>query len=102
MLRRQEVEKNALITTNNTNSMQETGAFFTELYSNFNERKIEKVISAMADNVKWANGMTGGYVYGPDEVREYWTNQFQLISTKVIPLTIYTEDELVKIKVHQV
>ena len=37
--------------------MQEINAFFTELYSNFNERKIESVISKMADKVKWANGM---------------------------------------------
>ena len=33
-------------------------------------------------------GWTGGYVYGPDEVREYWTKQFQLVSSKVTPLTI--------------
>src|SRR5688572_21806327 len=82
--------------------MQESNAFFTELYSNFNERKIELVISKMTDKVKWANGMTGGYVYGHDEVREYWTKQFQLVSSRVIPLTINTEGELVKIKVHQV
>ena len=45
--------------------------------------------------------MTGGYVYGHDEVREYWTKQFQLVGSKVIPLAINTEGEVVKIKVHQ-
>ena len=82
--------------------MQEPTAFFTELYSNFNERRIESVISKMTDKVKWANGMNGGYVYGHEEVKEYWTKQFQLVSSKVIPLTINTEGEVVKIKVHQV
>ena len=82
--------------------MQDINAFFMELYTNFNERRIESVISKMTDNAKWANGMSGGYVYGHDEVREYWTKQFQLVSSKVIPLTISTEGELVKIKVHQV
>ena len=82
--------------------MEEITVFFSDLYSNFNERKIESVIAEMADNVKWANGMSGGYVYGHDEVREYWTKQFQLVSSKVIPLAINTEGEVVKIKVHQV
>ena len=82
--------------------MEEINNFFRELYTNFNERRIELVISKMTDKVKWANGMTGGYVYGHDEVREYWTKQFQLVSSKVIPLAINTEGEVVKIKVHQV
>ncbi len=47
--------------------MEEINTFFRELYSNFNERKIESVISKMTDKVKWANGMDGGYVYGHDE-----------------------------------
>ena len=82
--------------------MQDINTFFRELYTNFNERKIEIVISRMADKVKWANGMDGGYVYGHDNVREYWTRQFQLVSSKVIPLIINTEGDVVKIKVHQV
>lgn len=82
--------------------MQEIDAFFTELYRNFNERRIELVISKMTGNVKWANGMSGGYVYGHDGVRKYWIKQFQLVSSKVIPLTIITEGKVVKIKVHQV
>ena len=82
--------------------MEEINSFFRELYSNFNERKIELVISKMIDKVKWANGMDGGYVYGHDNVREYWTKQFQLVTPKVIPLTIEKEGEVVKIKVHQV
>jgi len=82
--------------------MQDINAFFRELYTNFNERKIELVISRMTDKVKWANGMDGGYVYGHDDVMEYWTKQFQVVSSKVIPLTINREGEAVKIKVHQV
>ena len=82
--------------------MQDINAFLKELYTNFNERKIELVISKMTDKVKWANGMTGGYVYGHDEVREYWTEQFHVVSSRVIPLAINIEGEVVKIKVHQV
>ena len=76
--------------------------YFNDLYDNFNERKIELVISRMTDNVKWANGMEGGYVYGHEGVKEYWTRQFSMISSNVTPIDIDTENDIVKIKVHQV
>jgi hypothetical protein len=82
--------------------MDNLNNFFQELYKNFNDRKIESVISEMTDNVKWANGMEGGYVYGHNAVRDYWTRQFTIISGNVTPLEIDIENEVVKIKVHQV
>ena len=82
--------------------MPDLNNFIQELYKNFNDRKIDLVISHMTDNVKWANGMDGGYVYGHEEVRDYWTRQFTLISSNVTPLEIETENGIVKIKIHQV
>jgi len=82
--------------------MWNSDIFFKELYKDFNDRNIDLVISKMTDNVKWANGMDGGYVYGHDGVREYWNRQFKLVSSKVTPLTIVMEHEVVKISVHQV
>ena len=76
--------------------------FFRELYQNFNNRKIELVIELMTNDVKWANGMEGGYVYGHEGVREYWTRQFTIVSAKVSPQEITQENDIVKIKVHQV
>ena len=86
----------------NTNKMYSLNNFFQELYRDFNDRKIDVVIANMTENVKWANGMDGGYVYGHDGVKEYWTRQFTMISSTVTPLKIDTENEEVKIKVHQV
>ena len=82
--------------------MNDLHNFFQELYTNFNERKIDRVISAMTENVKWANGMEGGFVYGHDAVRDYWTRQFRLISSTVTPINIDPGNEVVKTKVHQV
>ena len=82
--------------------MENIEHYFQDLYRNFNERNIDLVISRMTDDVKWANGMDGGYVYGHDGVKEYWTRQFKLISSNVTPLNIDIEAELAKIKVHQV
>jgi SnoaL-like protein len=76
--------------------------FFQELYKNFNDRKIDLVISQMTEDVKWANGMEGGFVYGHNGVREYWTRQFALISSKVTPQEINIQNDVAEIKVHQV
>ncbi|MES1219110.1 MAG: nuclear transport factor 2 family protein [Bacteroidota bacterium] len=82
--------------------METLNTFFGELYQNFNDCKIDIVISNMTDDVKWANGMEGGHVYGHDGVKEYWKRQFSMVSANVTPLKIDTENEVVKIKVHQV
>lgn len=89
--------------------------FFQELYINFNNRNIEFVIGQMADNVIWANGMGGGYLYGHARVREYWNKQFAVVSSKVTPLKIGIQDavldmgqennlgdKIVRLQVHQV
>jgi hypothetical protein len=76
--------------------------YFQDLYRNFNERKIDLVISKMTDEIKWANGMDGGFVYGHKGVRDYWISQFAQVSSKVTPMEIEAENNVVKIKVHQV
>jgi hypothetical protein len=75
---------------------------FQELYENFNNRQIDLVISQMTTDVKWANGMDGGYVYGHEGVREYWTRQFNIVKSQVSPLEFGIENDSVRIKVHQV
>ena len=82
--------------------MNSLNNFFEELYRNFNERKIDSVLSYITNDVKWANGMEGGYVYEHHGVREYWTRQFAMVSAKVTPLEIGEENGMIKIKVHQV
>jgi hypothetical protein len=79
-----------------------TDLLFQELYKNFNERRIDLVIAQMTKDVKWANGMDGGYVYGRKGVEEYWTRQFKMINSKVTPIEIREEQGRVILKIHQV
>jgi ketosteroid isomerase-like protein len=73
------------------------------LYDAFNQRDIEAVLQRLAPDVRWANGMEGGYVDGRDAVREYWTRQFELINSHVEPEEIERGDGMVVVvKVHQV
>ncbi|MDI3321048.1 nuclear transport factor 2 family protein [Pinibacter soli] len=82
--------------------MKDVSVFIQNLYKLFNDRKIEEIIVHMDEDVKWANGMEGNFVYGHDGVREYWTKQFEVIQTKVEPLTIDVESGVIKVHVHQV
>lgn len=82
--------------------MNNIDKLFLELYRKFNDREIDLIISKMTDDVKWANGMDGGFVYGHKEVREYWIRQFEMVSSNVTPIKISEENGVVKIRVHQI
>jgi ketosteroid isomerase-like protein len=56
------------------------------LYDRFNARDIDGVLTALADDVVWANGMDGGHVQGRDAVRAYWTRQWAMVSPRVEPV----------------
>ncbi|CAN5390913.1 nuclear transport factor 2 family protein [soil metagenome] len=67
--------------------------FLQDLYDAFNKREIETIISLMRSDVKWANGLEGGFVYGRDAVREYWTNQFKDIQPELETLDFETDEQ---------
>jgi hypothetical protein len=74
-----------------------------KLYDGFNARDIDAVLSALADDVAWANGMDGGHVHGREAVRAYWTRQWATISPRVEPVRISKDDEgSTAVEVHQV
>ena len=83
--------------------MNSNKQFLQNLYDAFNNREIETIISFMRPNVKWANGVEGGFVYGRDAVREYWTNQFKDIQAELKTLKFETdENNRNVVTVHQV
>jgi hypothetical protein len=55
--------------------MSSNQQFLQDLYAAFNKGELETIISVMYPDVKWANGVEGGFVYGRNAVREYWTHQ---------------------------
>ncbi len=67
--------------------------FLQNLYDAFNRREIERVLSMVAENVQWANGMEGGFVDGRENVREYWRKQFELINPQLETLESEMDDE---------
>lgn len=55
-------------------------------YSAFNARDIDKALSTRQSNVKWSKAWEGGYISGHDEIKQYWTRQWNEINPNVEPI----------------
>ena len=72
-------------------------------YRAFNERDIDAALELMHPDVDWPNAWEGGRVTGRAAVREYWTRQFDAISSRVDPEGFSEEpDGALTVEVHQV
>lgn len=92
-----------VVVLSKVNGMSPDRQFLQNLYEAFNKREIETVISFMHPNVKWANGMEGGFVYGRDQVREYWEKQFKMIQPQLQVLNFETDEaNRSVVNVHQI
>jgi ketosteroid isomerase-like protein len=76
-------------------------ALIRDLYASFNARDIEAVLTKLHPDVDWPNAWEGGRLHGHDAVRDYWTRQFAAIDGRVEPTAITTEDDTVRVTVHQ-
>ena len=83
--------------------MSETRELLLGAYRDFNARRIDAVLASMHPDVVWPNGMEGGFVYGTDQVRDYWTRQWATLDPHVEPVS-FTQDESGRwiVEVHQV
>lgn len=61
-------------------------------YRDFNARHIDAVLARMTPDVEWPNGMEGGFVYGREGVRDYWTRQWALLDPHVEPIEMVEDD----------
>jgi ketosteroid isomerase-like protein len=61
-------------------------------YAAFNGRDIDAALALIAPDAAWPKAFKGGFVRGPNEVRDYWTEQWSEINPHVEPLAFYPED----------
>jgi hypothetical protein len=72
-------------------------------YAAFNSRDIVTAASLMTPDVTWPRAFKGGFVRGPQEVGDYWKEQWSEIDPKVEPLAFYPDqDGRILVEVHQV
>ena len=68
------------------------------MYDRFNARDIDGVLTALTDDVAWANG----HVHGREAVRAYWTRQWTMVSPHVEPVGFHrTADGAIIVEVRQ-
>ena len=73
------------------------------IYTAFNRRDIDAVLTALHPEVDWPNGMEGGRVYGREAVRQYWQRQWKQIDPVVEPQSFHTDSTgAIAVEVHQV
>lgn len=72
-------------------------------YAAFNARDIDAALALMTPDVAWPRAFKGGFVKGPEEVRAYWTEQWNEINPHVEPVAFHPENaDRILVDVHQV
>lgn len=73
------------------------------LYRDFNARDLDAALATLLPDVRWANGMDGGWVEGRDAVRAYWSRQWTAIDPRVEPTELAEDpDGRLVVTAHQV
>lgn len=71
-------------------------------YAAFNRRDIDEALSEMQPDVQWSNGWEGGYIYGHNAIKEYWTRQWKELNPTVEPVGFNErQNGSLEVKVHQ-
>ncbi len=65
--------------------MEDTRKLMAEIYSAFNRRDIDGALAQMSENVSWPKASEGGRVVGKEEIRSYWSRQWQEFEPHVEP-----------------
>ena len=82
--------------------MTHSQALIAEIYSAFNDRNIDGALARMRDNVSWPKASEGGRVVGKEEIRAYWSRQWQEFDPHVEPVEVLDRGAgKVEVKVHQ-
>jgi hypothetical protein len=73
-----------------------------QAYSAFNQRNVDGALALMSENVSWPKASEGGRVVGKEEIRAYWTRQWQEFDPHVEPIEVIDREEgKTDVKVHQ-
>lgn len=82
--------------------MPDTQTLIAKAYAAFNLRDIESALALMSDGVSWPKASEGGRVVGKEEIRAYWTRQWQEFDPHVEPLEITDQPSgVTNVKVQQ-
>jgi hypothetical protein len=82
--------------------MADTQVLIANAYAAFNKRDIDGVFALMSEHVSWPKASEGGRVVGKDEIRAYWTRQWNQFDPHVEPVEVFDRsDGKTDVRVHQ-
>jgi hypothetical protein len=82
--------------------MTNTQTLIAQAYAAFNHRDIDAALALMTENVSWPKASEGGRATGKEEIRAYWTRQWQEFDPHVEPIEVIDrEPGKTAVKVHQ-
>ena len=85
--------------------MTNTQTLIAQAYAAFNQRNIDAALALMTENVSWPKASEGGRVVGKEEIRSYWTRQWQEFDPYVDPIEMIDrerrQDGKTDVRVHQ-
>ncbi len=82
--------------------MTNAQALIARAYAAFNQRDIDGALALMSENVSWPKASEGGRAVGREEIREYWTRQWNEFDPHVEPLEVIDDEQgKTAVKVHQ-
>jgi len=82
--------------------MANTQTLIAQAYSAFNQRNVDAALALMSENVSWPKASEGGRVVGKEEIRSYWTRQWQEFDPHVEPVEVINRtDGKTDVRVHQ-
>ena len=82
--------------------MADTQTLITRAYAAFNKRDIDGALALMSDHVSWPKASEGGQVVGKDEIRAYWTRQWNQFDPHVEPIEVIARSGgKTDVRVHQ-
>ena len=82
--------------------MAKTQTLIAQAYAAFNQRNVDAALALMTENVSWPKASEGGRVVGKEEIRSYWTRQWQEFDPLVEPIEVIDrEDGKTDVRVHQ-
>jgi hypothetical protein len=73
--------------------MANTQTLIAQAYSAFNQRNVDGVLALMSENVSWPKASEGGRVIGKEQIRAYWTRQWQEFDPHVEPIEVIDREE---------
>ncbi|HEY9757376.1 MAG TPA: nuclear transport factor 2 family protein [Oculatellaceae cyanobacterium] len=80
----------------------DTKKLIEQAYAAFNSRNVDSALNLMAENVSWPKASEGGRVVGRDEIRSYWSRQWETFDPRVYVLEIEdVGNGRANVKVHQ-